>query len=168
MKGEGWPIMLAWLTLHVRGGIYELGRLQYQRGAHREGPDGRALALHIPRSGPLTPESCDASFQHAREFFPRHFPYEPYEAVTCTSWLLDPVLADYLPEESNLVRFQRRFTLSPGGRDASEELLRFVFGTLTTPQDALPARTVLQRAVAAHLKAGGRWQNRTGRLALRG
>jgi hypothetical protein len=160
MNGDGWPVMLQWLTLHVRGGIYELGRLQFQRGA------GRELSLHVPRSGPLTPEACEESFRLARAFFPRHFPAEPYDAVTCGSWLLDPVLAEYLPPESNIVRFQRRFTLLPGGEDASEDILRFVFGTLTTPLDRLPTRTTLQHAVAGHLRAGGRWQNRTGVLAL--
>jgi hypothetical protein len=160
MNGEGWPVMLEWLTLHVRGAIYELGRLQFHRAP------GHELRLHIPRSGPLTPEACDASFRLARAFFPRHFPVEPYDAVACGSWLLDPVLAEYLPPESNIIRFQRRFELLPGGQDAGEDILRFVFGTLTTPLDRLPTRTALQRAVVAHLRAGGRWQNRTGVLAL--
>jgi hypothetical protein len=160
MNGDGWPVVLQWLTLHVRGGLYELGRLQF----HRQ--PGRDLSLHVPRSGPLTPQACDASFRLAREFFPWHFPREPYHAVTCESWLLDPQLASYLPPESNLVRFQRRFELLPGGEDAGEDILRFVFGTLTTPVDRLPTRTVLQRAVAAHLRAGGRWQRRTGVVAL--
>jgi hypothetical protein len=162
MNGEGWPVMLAWLTLHVRGGIYELGRLQFQRSSDR--PD--ELALHIPRAGPLTPEACDESFRRAREFFPRHFPYEPYRVITCGSWLLDPTLAEYLPEDSNIVRFQRRFTLSPEVRDADEDIRRFVFGALSTPLDRLPAKTSLQQAVLAHLKAGGRWHSRRGRLAL--
>lgn len=165
MNGEGWPVMLAWLTLHVRGGIYELGRLQFQRSRDPDRPD--ELALHIPRSGPLAPEACDASFRHAREFFPRHFPDEPYEVITCGSWLLDPTLAKYLPEESNIVRFQRRFTLLPDVRDADEDIRRFVFGTVTTPLDRLTATTSLQRAVLTHLGAGGRWEFRTGRLALR-
>ena len=160
MNGEGWPVMLQWLTLHVRGALYELGRLQFHRAP------GRELRLHIPRSGPLTPEACDASFRLARAFFPRHFPSEPYAAVACGSWLLDPTLAEYLPPESNIVRFQRRFELVPGGKDAGEDILRFVFGTLTTPLDRLPTRTALQRAVVTHLRAGGHWQNRTGVLAL--
>ena len=25
MRGEGWPVMQSWLTLHARGGLYELG-----------------------------------------------------------------------------------------------------------------------------------------------
>ncbi|MEU8236360.1 acyltransferase domain-containing protein [Actinoplanes sp. NPDC048967] len=41
MRGEGWPVMRSWLTLHARGGRYELGRLQHQRG-------DTAIGLHIP------------------------------------------------------------------------------------------------------------------------
>jgi len=174
MKGEGWPHRFQWLTLHVRGGIYELGRLQFQRdggrpaapGADAPGPHDLALALHIPESGPLTPERCDESFRLAREFFPRHFPDEPYRVVTCGSWLLDPQLAQYLPPESNIIRFQRRFQLLPGGQDGNRDVLRFVFHTFTTPLDELPQRTSLERAAVAHMKAGGRWQTRTGWLAL--
>jgi hypothetical protein len=62
---------LQWLSLHVRGAIYELGRLQFQRGRSRlEGLAGNplrrgefALPLHVPESGPLTPQRCDKSLQ---------------------------------------------------------------------------------------------------------
>src|SRR3982750_2916054 len=50
MHGQGWPVMQSWLTLHARGGVYELGRLQPQRG-------DTTIDLHIPESGPLTPEA---------------------------------------------------------------------------------------------------------------
>jgi hypothetical protein len=173
MNGQSWPTTLQWLTLHVRGGIYQLGRLQFQRGQRLEavggdtlGPGGLALALHIPESGPLTPQRCDESFQLAREFFPRHFPDEPYQVVTCDSWLLDPQLAEYLPPSSNIVSFQRRFQLLPGGGDGNESFLRFVFHTRTTPLDELPQRTTLERAVVAHLRAGRGWQTRIGWLVF--
>jgi len=167
MNGEGWPVMLQWLTLHVRGGIYQLGRLQYQRARPRSGePFADELSMHIPRSGPLTPEACDGSLARARAFFPQHFPDEPYQLVTCESWLLDPALAAYLPPESNIIRFQRRFRLLPGGVNGDEDFHRFVFGTLATPLERLPARTSLQRAGIAHLRAGGHWQNRLGVIPL--
>ncbi|WP_329792452.1 acyltransferase domain-containing protein [Lentzea sp. DG1S-22] len=163
MRGEGWPVMQSWLTLHVRGGVHELGRLQHQRG-------DTALGLHVPDSGPLTPEAVDASLDEARAFFPRHFPEERYTAFSCGSWLLDPQLREYLPEDSNIIRFQRRFELEPyevpEGIDADVEVRRFVFRTLTTPLDDLPRRTVLQRAVVDHLRAGRHWQWRSGRFAL--
>jgi GNAT-like C-terminal domain/N-acyltransferase N-terminal domain len=165
---------LQWLSLHVRGAIYELGRLQFQRGRSRlEGLTGRplrrgefALALHIPESGPLTPQRCDQSLQMARQFFPRHFPDEPYRIVTCDSWLLDPQLAEYLPSESNIIRFQRRFQLLPDAGEGDESVLRFVFHTRTTPLRELPQQTTLERAVVSHLRAGRRWQTRAGWLAL--
>ncbi|MFI6481371.1 acyltransferase domain-containing protein [Nonomuraea sp. NPDC050663] len=163
MNGEGWPVMQAWLTLHARGGVYELGRLQHQR-------DDTAIGLHIPDSGPLTPEAVDASLDEARVFFPRHFPDERYSAFSCGSWLLDPQLQEYLPQDSNIVRFQQRFELEPyeepEGLDGDVEVLRFAFRTLSTPLDQLPRRTVLQRAVVDHLKAGGHWYWRRGRFAI--
>ncbi|MFC7546911.1 acyltransferase domain-containing protein [Plantactinospora sp. GCM10030261] len=163
MRGAGWPVMQSWLTLHARGGLYELGRLQHQRG-------GTDINLHIPDSGPLTPEAVAASLDEARVFFPRHFPEERYPAFACGSWLLDPQLLEYLPVHSNIVRFQQRFELEPyeepEGLDADVEVRRFVFRDLTTPLDQLPRRTVLQRAVVEHLRAGRHWQWRRGRFPL--
>nr|BFE68941.1 hypothetical protein GCM10020092_022420 [Actinoplanes digitatis] len=163
MHGEGWPVMQSWLTLHARGGLYELGWLQHQRG-------DTAISLHIPDAGPLTPEAVDASLDEARAFFPRHFPDEPYTAFSCGSWLLDPQLLRYLPGDSNIARFQHRFELEPyeepEGLDADVEMLRFVFRTLSTPLDQLPRRTVLQRATIDHLKAGGHWHWRRGSFPI--
>jgi GNAT domain-containint protein/N-acyltransferase family protein len=164
MHGEGWPVMQAWLTLHARGSIYELGRLQHQRG-------GTAIGLHIPESGPMTPEAVEASLDEARAFFPRHFPDEHYTAFSCGSWLLDPQLLEYLPADSNIIRFQQRFELEPyeekGDPDADLEVLRFTFRTLTTPLGRLPRRTVLQRAIVDHLEAGRHWQWRRGSFPIR-
>ncbi|CAG7618221.1 acyltransferase domain-containing protein [Actinacidiphila bryophytorum] len=163
MDREGWPVMQSWLTLHARGGLYELGRLQFQRG-------GDTLDLHIPEAGPMTPAAVTASLDEARGFFPRHFPEEQYTEFACGSWLLDPQLLEYLPADSNIVRFQQRFELEPyeepEGLDADVEVLRFAFRSLSTPLDRLPRGTVLQRAVADHLKAGGHWQWRRGRFRI--
>ncbi|MER7282331.1 acyltransferase domain-containing protein [Dactylosporangium sp. NPDC000244] len=163
MRGEGWPVMQSWLTLHARGAIYELGRLQHHRG-------GAVIDLHIPESGPMTPEAVTASLDAGRAFFRRHFPDESYPAFACGSWLLDPQLLEYLPEDSNIVRFQRRFELEPyqepEGLDADVEVMRFVFRTLSTPLDQLPRRTVLERAIADHLRAGRHWQIRRGHIPI--
>ncbi|MGW6441657.1 acyltransferase domain-containing protein [Lentzea sp. NPDC055074] len=163
MRGEGWPVMQSWLTLHARGGVYELGRLQHQRG---EG----TIALHVADAGPLAPAAVDVSLDEARAFFPRHFPGERYTAFSCGSWLLDPQLLEHLPADSNIARFQQRFELEPHVEqdvpDGDVEVLRFVFRTLTTPLDRLPRRTALQRAVVDHLRAGRHWHWRTGRFPL--
>ncbi|QKW13814.1 acyltransferase domain-containing protein [Verrucosispora sp. NA02020] len=162
MHREGWPVMQSWLTLHARGSVYELGRLQHQRGD--------TIGLHVPESGPLSPQAVDDSLDRARVFFPRHFPDEEYTAFSCGSWLLDPQLREYLPEDSHIVQFQRRFTLEPyeepEGLAADVEVRRFVFRSLSTPLDDLPRRTVLHRAVVDHLRAGRHWHWRRGHFPI--
>jgi GNAT-like C-terminal domain/N-acyltransferase N-terminal domain len=171
-----------WLALHFRGTLFQLGRLQFQRArwtvaqARRVVPEAAAelpvLDVHIPANGPLAPRLCDRSFGYARRFFPRHFPEERYRFAVCTSWLLDDQLAEYLPETSNTVAFQRRFHLVPLGEDTGTEgdasVVEFVFrrprGLPLRDNDiaALPQDTTLQRAIVMHLRQGRHWRWRTG------
>jgi hypothetical protein len=168
-----------WLTLHFRGIIYQLGRLQFNHGRvwwddatlealgapFRKGEP--ALGVHIPETGPMTPEACDESFRLAPEFFARHFPEQPYRFATCGSWLLDPQLAEYLPGDSNIVRFQRRFhLLPPDGRNSDATVFMFVFRRLEPDLDALPQRSRLERAAVQHVRAGRHWQSRFGWVSL--
>ena len=173
LLGDGGLRTSGWLTLHFRGSLYQLGRLQFNRtnvraahvaDAFREGDP--ALGIHIPESGPLTPEACNDSLARARPFFARHFPETPTRLAICTSWLLDPQLADYLAPDSNIVRFGRRFTLVGDGSDGDADVLRFVFHRIASRIDDLPQRTTLERAIVAHLRAGRHWRNRTGWLEL--
>jgi len=173
LLGDGGLRTSGWLTLHFRGSIYGLGRLQFNRmavkarhvaGAFREGDP--ALGIHIPESGPLTPEACDDSLAHAGRFFARHFPETPTRLGICNSWLLDPQLNDYLEPDSNVLRFQRRFTIVGEGHDGDADILRFVFHRLTPNIDDLPQRTTLERAIVAHLRDGKHWRSPTGWLEL--
>lgn len=173
LLGDGGLRTSGWLTLHFRGSLYQLGRLQFNRmsirAAHvadtfREGEP--ALGIHIPESGALTPEACDDSFTQVRSFFALHFPETPTRLGICTSWLLDQQLAEYLAPESNVLRFQRRFNLVGEGYDGDADVLRFVFHRIAPNIDDLPQRTTLERAIVAHLRAGRHWRNRTGWLKL--
>jgi GNAT domain-containint protein/N-acyltransferase family protein len=173
LLGDGGLRTSGWLTLHFRGALYQLGRLQFNRmavraahvsDAFREGDSG--LGIHIPESGPLTPAACEDSFARAQPFFMRHFPETPTRLALCTSWLLDPQLAEYLPHDSNIIHFQRRFTLIGDGSDGDADVLRFVFHRIAPNIDDLSQRTTLERAIVAHLRAGKHWENRTGWLAI--
>lgn len=177
LHGAGGMANQAWMTLPYGGILYRLGRLQFN--LDRDPDAGRGLEVHIPEGGPLDPRACAASYARAAEFFPRRFPGFLDAAaaggelrLNCASWLLDPQLGEYLPEGSNIMRFQRRFTLDPGEAERVPQLdehglaapdrgiVEFVFRRLVrTPADvaALPARTTLERAVVAHLAAGRHW-----------
>ncbi len=170
-----------WIQLHFRGAIYQLGRLQSQRSTlgnttgpaiqkagHPYGPGDLALNVHITDfSGPLRPDLCDASFSQARDFFPAHFPDEPYRVATCHSWLLDPQLTDYLPERSNIIQFQRRFTLVDRDREPTDDdAFEFVFGKKASEIDSLPRTSTVQRALIDHVRNGGHWYGGSGWLVL--
>lgn len=173
LLGDGGLRTSGWLTLHFRGSLYQLGRLQFNRmivraahvaDAFRQGDP--AVGVHIPESGPLTPDVCNDSFAQASTFFARHFPETPTRLAICNSWLLDPQLADYLAPESNIMRFQRRFALIDEGHDGDADILRFVFHRIGPNIDDLPQRTTLERTIVAHLRSGKHWRSPTGFLEL--
>ena len=158
-----------WIALHFRGALYALGRLQFELRLwrwERVWPEERVLAVHIPESGPLNPAACDASFAAAAEFFPRLFPKYASRIATCSSWLLDDQLLEYLPCDSNIVRFQRRFQLLEGGRDADDSVIHFVFSKRLSAIGEIEPRTTLERAILGHIAEGRHWRSRTGWLEL--
>ncbi len=131
------------------------------------GPSSAVLGVHIPAAGPfhgpMTPEACEESFARAAPFFRKHFPGHEFRAFTCKSWILDSQLARYLPESSNIVHFQRRFTLVPvrGANDA--QTIERVYGvplarTGAWSWAAAPRDTRMRALLAEHVERGGRWR----------
>ena len=178
-----------WLTIHFRGILFRLGRLQFNRSRILPGtfmgplfwyddaalarlgagfqPGDHTLGVHIPAGAPLDAAACDESLRAARSFFDTRFPDERARIAICTSWLLDDQLAEHLGAGSNIVRFQRRFEIVPGALDTDGDIVRFVFGRTPVPDlDTLPRRTTLERAIVAHLRSGGHWRTRTGWVEL--
>jgi GNAT-like C-terminal domain/N-acyltransferase N-terminal domain len=175
-----------WLQRHWRGVILEVGRLQFEWFRHGAGhlaspaataPDqatlrqrtptgASALDVHIPFAGPLTPALCDVAIADAHRLFEALFPDRRFAVATCTSWLLDEQLREYLPADSNIIRFQRRFAPVDGAVDGTDEMHRFIFQRPAPYAiEQLPQRTTLERAFVAHLRRGGRWLMRTGWFA---
>ena len=144
-----------WLRTAWSGALYWLGRLQF----NLQQTDGSwVISTHIPRTGPLTPESVDASFAAATAFFADRFPDFRAGTFWCSSWLLDPQLSEVLPSTSNMARFQSRWRLEGAPVESDKDALFFTFARrgeidLTT----LPRETTLQRAIIDRLQAGGHW-----------
>ncbi len=148
---KGW-----WVELAFSGRLVQLGRLQYE-------PRDGYLNLHVPEEGgPLAPAAVDASLARAREVF------AGYREARITSWLLDPQLAGLLGDDSNIVRFARRFEVVGDAGIDDERVVEFVFHRLDRPQaaESLPQETRLQRAIVAQLRSGGHIRSTVGRLAL--
>ncbi len=159
--------------LQLRGIQYRgLGRLEYTRGrlSLSNGPCGYTVGVHIPSGAPLESRACGDSLDLALQFFTHHFPDEPIAMFHCSSWLMDPQLAEYLPRRSNIVQFQRRFHIIPlASTDESsarcDQIREYLFATSAIDQDeldSLPQDTTLRQAYVQHRKAGRHWHTRTG------
>ncbi|HEX5535286.1 MAG TPA: acyltransferase domain-containing protein [Actinomycetales bacterium] len=183
------------LLPHWQGALYELGRLQFELIRTPAGSRRRAalpeplrdepwlLRIRIPQTRPLSARAVDESLTAARPFFAKYFGdgldgYEPRFAL-CTSWLLDPHFGDVLPEDTHVVRFQRRFTAFGTPSPANEDAVYFAFGhrpearlpdVKTLRRDAAetvdPERALVQRIVADRIASGESWQLVDGWLEL--
>ncbi|WP_411698192.1 acyltransferase domain-containing protein [Conyzicola sp.] len=161
-----------WLAKVVTCGVFTIGRLQFEPAA--SSPVGPAFTTHIPETGPLDPAECDASFARALAFFGARGDRST-RAFACSSWLLDDQLAAYLPAESNILSFQRRFTLvdsddsdAPldGATHGDHAVAKFIFRRPLAELFAVQPRSTLERAALAHLAAGRHWRERAGVLRL--
>ena len=113
------------------------------------------ISVHIPAGGGLTPTLVDESFRDAKAFFARYFPDYAYKAFVCYSWLMDPQLVDLLGADTNIAKFNLRFTKlvrkSSGGG-----VFSFIYLKPDTDLDiqSLPERTTLERKIKQHYLDG--------------
>ena len=145
-----------WCASNYTGRLLWLGRLQYTLERDDE---GTFLGVHIPESGPLTPEAVDESLAWARELAPRVFPEYAVDRFMIQSWLLDPGVAGLLNPESNFVRFAERFELTGDSEDGWRDALFYGFRhePALQPVDlsALPADSSLRRALLQQIDGAG-------------
>ncbi|MFH0920206.1 MAG: acyltransferase domain-containing protein, partial [Fibrobacterota bacterium] len=121
-------------------------------------PGHPVLDVHIPEGGALTVDVCRESLERALEFYGFYFRGEHYRGFLCVSWLLDPVLADLLRPESNIIKFQNQFYCFPVP-DAHTEAIWRVFGTETLDLATAPRDNSIRRAMLAHLEKGGTFKD---------
>ena len=104
------------------------------------------LGVHIPSKGALTKEACEESYARACEVFKNCYPEFAFKAFHCRSWMLDPTLRECLPESSNILAFQKKYTLYAGKTDG-KAVFNFVFKMQPVDYNDLPEDTTLQRAL---------------------
>jgi len=125
--------------------VKEQIRLPEREWREALGPGDPVLQLHIPGGEPMYYDQCGEAFEQALEFFPRHFPDYEFAGFACSSWILDTALQALLPDESNLVRFQREVYLLPIGL-SDDSLPHNIFDGVPEDLSKAPRETSLQRA----------------------
>lgn len=137
-----------WIAFSIKMKLFRLGRLQFEPMLLSEDMVGKTgilkagtsvLNVHIPAGEKLDIEECKKSFEQAEAFFGN-----TYEAYVCDSWLLSPVLKEFLPESSNIVCFQNLFEVVKVHYRFPQAEQR-IFQDIREDKENYPEKTVLQK-----------------------
>ena len=117
------------------------------------------LALHVPSGPGYTPERLRNSMVLALEFYDKYFPELPIKGFWSESWLYDSRLSLVLDNEtSNIIKVQRQFYQYP--IHEGDGMLRYeAFGDWKADPEKVELKTSLQKAAAAYMKTGARFNN---------
>lgn len=144
---RGW-----WTYRQLALNIFRIGELEYQFSPYN---GETVIELHIPSDAHITPEDIETSFAESREFLKKYYPDYKYNKYICESWLLSPRLKDVLDENSNIIKFQNRFTITETFYDIKDYLIWVFKKPMDTPLDKLPQKTSLQKKLVKLLSEGG-------------
>ncbi len=151
-----------WTTRQVSSKLFRIGQMEYELTTLDGAP---VVSLHIPTDVDLRPEVLRPSMRAGMAEFYRLFPDYAGKTVYCHSWLLSPQLKDYLPETSNILRFQEMFDMEPEGIPGNGVLL-WVFKNPKLPKEEYPENTSLQRKLKRFFLEDGQFLEGKGYLRI--
>ncbi|MCL2814878.1 MAG: hypothetical protein FWD23_09790, partial [Oscillospiraceae bacterium] len=155
---------------HLRAKIFKLGRLQFEPGKLTTLPPENLglhlkkgdpiLNVHIPRGGKLDEGACLDSFECAKRFFPEVLGYD-FAAFGCFTWMFDPAFEKLLPPDSNIMKFQKMFSLFSG--EEAYWGLDYVFVNITKENiGEAPTDTSFRKNLVEYLLSGGKMHSGAG------
>lgn len=158
----------AWIVLSLKFEIFRLGRLQFQMSKmYPEGKDGgfsedtNIIDVHIPADGgSITSEVIDEAFGLAEEFFSKHFPEYEYKYYTCFSWMLDDNLQEFLGDDTNIIKFQKRFNIIH--KREQDSIIHFLFKFGFTDREEIrdiEPKSEFARKIKDKALSGGKFYN---------
>ena len=139
-----------WVDSILEMKVIKLGRLQFEV---LENIDDLSNVFEK-----LTPEECEKSYDMAINFYKsRGYKFSTVVFV-CYSWLLSPNLKNILPEESNIIRFQEKYTFfSSNLNEENPQIIERVFGNKSENIEDWEEDTSLQRKLKEEWKKGMRF-----------
>ena len=118
----------------------------------------KTLGFHIPSSGvPLTDEVRLDSFKKAYEFFPEYRREDGLMIFECGSWLIYEEYKNFLPENSNTIKFINDFEIvSSEPKDKFDDAWRIFDKYGFKSPKKWPEDTSMRRAFKKHVLSGGK------------
>lgn len=155
---------LQWSARLIRGNLIELGVLQYEVMHHtppflENYAAKKLIKIHIPKNSQLNDIEVQNSLEKIDEVLAKYYTDLPLnELIYYTeSWLLSPELLEILPEDSNILKFQKRFEIV-GLRENTTDFIKFIINNKERKN------TILQAKVKVYLEKGRKLYLGTGIL----
>ncbi len=118
------------------------------------GENDPVVCVHIPFGAGLDHDLVAKSYQRAREIFASCYPDLSYKGFYTHTWLLSPQLRAHLKPTSNILAFQKDYTLFPC-KSKGQFVFSFVFGGRPENLQDLPENSSLQRSLKKLYLDGG-------------
>lgn len=125
--------------------------------------DEQVISVHIPSDADMCEDKVLESISAFYDFRKKFFTEWENVKICCDSWLLSPVLQEFLDEKSNIINFQKLFIVEYTDYE-SKGALDWVFPGYQNISEELPEHTSLQKKMKAHLLRGGKVGWSRGRL----
>ena len=155
-----------WVDSILEMKVIKLGRLQFEvleniddlSNIFEETKDFLFVNVHIREGEKLTPEECEKSYDMAINFYKSRGHKFSTVVFVCYSWLLSPNLKNILPEESNIIKFQEKYTFfSSNLNEKNPQIIERVFGNKSENIEDWEEGTNLQRKLKEEWKKGMRF-----------
>lgn len=141
-----------WVPRQISACEFRIGELEYETVDEK---GEKSIQVHIPADAVMKPSELRKSYLDARQFFAKYYPEYADADMLCGSWLLSPALKDLLPENSNILSFQKAFEVNHVDFE-SNGFLRWVYKREDIPLEQLPEDTTLQRRMKTYILNGGK------------
>lgn len=141
---RGW-----WTFRQTKMSLFRIGELEYE---FLKNGDEKKISIHIPSDAKFTEIEINKSLEECLGFVKKYYPEYENTQFICDSWLLSPKLKSLLPNDSNILKFQRRFEIISVDEN-EKDFIEWIFQKeIDTPIDELIAKTSLQKKVIELLK----------------
>lgn len=149
--------------------LFRIGTLEFEYTVNDRSKEQMVISVHIPSDSKLTLENLEYSYGAQHRFFIQNEQNVCYNGipkeVVCHTWLLSPILLQFLKQDSGIRRFAKDYDILETDDDNSG-CLEWLFEGKTDLW-ALPENTTLQKEVKKFLLQGGNIGHAWGKLKKR-
>lgn len=141
-----------WVVRQLSCNEFRIGELEYETVDNN---GCKSISIHIPSDAIMNTSNLCKSYHDARYFFEKYYPEYKDADMYCDSWLLSPALEKLLQEPSNILNFQKAFTIERVDPETNH-FMYWVYKREDIPLEDLPEDTSLQRRMKEYLLQGGK------------